>query len=260
MGNVHMEASQINYRGGSTKMSVEEAIKNAGNAGLAHTADIAPEFSATSAYTAGDIVYHDGSLYEFTANHAAGAWSTGDTQAVTVGGKITTLDGEAADLYSNKANQTTIAPLFSSETAYDPGDLVFYNGAAYRCVNAHEGAWDADDFSATTVANELSTLMSGLTNVILADLPTLYATKCAGTVAVHFVNTAFTPASDDLSTLIGSDNKPSRNNISTPVVEVGTGNILILTYKTTGVVELKDTQGNLIDHSASVYGTLVFNA
>ena len=27
MGNVHMEASQINYRGGETKMSVEEAIK-----------------------------------------------------------------------------------------------------------------------------------------------------------------------------------------------------------------------------------------
>lgn len=30
MGNVHMEASQINYRGGSTKQSVEEALKNAG--------------------------------------------------------------------------------------------------------------------------------------------------------------------------------------------------------------------------------------
>ena len=28
MGNVHMEASQVNYRGGETKMSVEEAIKN----------------------------------------------------------------------------------------------------------------------------------------------------------------------------------------------------------------------------------------
>ena len=30
MGNVHMEATQINYRGGSKKMSVEEAIKEAG--------------------------------------------------------------------------------------------------------------------------------------------------------------------------------------------------------------------------------------
>lgn len=31
MGNVHMEAAQINYRGGEKKMSVEEAIKNAGS-------------------------------------------------------------------------------------------------------------------------------------------------------------------------------------------------------------------------------------
>lgn len=98
MGNVHMEASQINYRGGEKKMSVEEAIKNAGNIGLAHTEDIAPEFSATSAYTAGDIVYHNGSLYEFTANHAAGAWSTDDTQAVTVGGEITSLKSGLTNL------------------------------------------------------------------------------------------------------------------------------------------------------------------
>lgn len=32
MGNVHMEATQINYRGGDEKMSVEEAIKKAGGA------------------------------------------------------------------------------------------------------------------------------------------------------------------------------------------------------------------------------------
>ena len=37
MGNVHMEASQINYRGGETKMSVEEAIK----AGSSYTLPIA---------------------------------------------------------------------------------------------------------------------------------------------------------------------------------------------------------------------------
>ena len=32
MGNVYMEATQINYRGGSKKMNVEEAIKEAGTA------------------------------------------------------------------------------------------------------------------------------------------------------------------------------------------------------------------------------------
>lgn len=163
MGNLRMNADQISYKGGEKPMSVEEAIKNAGNTGLAHTADIAPDFSTESAYSAGDYVYHNGTLYVFTSNHAAGAWSTSDTQAVTVGGEISTLTGETADLYSVKANQITIAPFFSENTAYDPGDLVYYNGLSYRCVNSHEGAWDADDFAATTIANELDDLKSGLT-------------------------------------------------------------------------------------------------
>ena len=126
---------------------------------------MAPEFSAEAAYTAGDIVWHEGGLYVFTADHAAGAWSTGDTQAVTVGGELATLSGDVSDLNSGKANQITIALTFNADTAYDPGDLVYHNGLTYRCVNSHEGEWDADDFAATTIANELDTLKSGLTGL-----------------------------------------------------------------------------------------------
>lgn len=112
MGNLYMEASQINYRGGEKKMSVEEALKN-------------------------------------TSGEAAA---------------IAQLQQDVIDLNDVKANKITIAPAFSAEASYDPGDLVYYNGLTYRCVNAHEGEWDADDFAATTIANELSSLMSGLTN------------------------------------------------------------------------------------------------
>ena len=127
---------------------------------------IAPEFSAESAYTADDIVWHEGALYVFTSDHAAGAWSTDDTQALTVGGEITTLSGNVSDLNSGKANQITIAPFFNPEAEYEAGDLVYYNGLTYRCTNDHQGAWDAADFAATTIANELDTLKSGLTNLI----------------------------------------------------------------------------------------------
>ena len=113
MGNVMMEASQINYRGGETKMSVEQALKE-------------------------------------TSGEAAA---------------IAALQEAVGDLQTTKANQITIAPFFSAETAYDPGDIVYYNGLSYRCVNAHEGEWDADDFAATTIANELSSLESGLTSL-----------------------------------------------------------------------------------------------
>lgn len=113
MGNLYMEASQINYRGGEKKMSVEEALKN-------------------------------------TSGEAAA---------------IAQLQQDVSDLNDVKANKITIAPAFSAEASYDPGDLVYYNGLTYRCVNAHSGEWDADDFAGTTIANELSTLESGLTNL-----------------------------------------------------------------------------------------------
>ena len=114
MGNVNMEASQINYRGGEKKMSVEDALKS-------------------------------------TSGEAAA---------------IAQLQTDVLNLNSNKANQITIAPFFSAEASYDPGDLVYYNGLTYRCVNAHEGDWDADDFAATTISNELDTLKSGLSSLI----------------------------------------------------------------------------------------------
>lgn len=118
MGNVNMEASQINYRGGQKKMSVEEALKN-------------------------------------TSGEAAA---------------IAQLQTDVLNLNSNKANQITIAPFFSAEASYDPGDLVYYNGLSYRCVNAHEGEWDADDFAATTIAGELDSLKNGLNDVTDIDL------------------------------------------------------------------------------------------
>lgn len=78
---------------------------------------------------------------------------------------VSGLAEDVSDLSEQKANQITIAPAFNPETTYEVGDLVYYNGLSYRCTNAHEGEWDADDFAATTISNELSSLMSGLTSV-----------------------------------------------------------------------------------------------
>lgn len=84
--------------------------------------------------------------------------------------RVAALESDVSDLNSNKANQITIAPFFNAETAYTAGDLVYYNGLSYRCTNDHEGEWDADDFAATTIANELDTLKSGLNNVWPCDI------------------------------------------------------------------------------------------
>ena len=121
MGNVSMEARDINYRGGETKMSVEEALKSTSG-----------EAAAIAA------------LQEAVGN----------------------LQTDTGNLQTTKANLITIAPVFSEETAYDPGDLVYNNGLTYRCTNAHEGEWDADDFAATTIDAELKSLNSKFTDLV----------------------------------------------------------------------------------------------
>lgn len=176
MGNVNMEASQINYRGGQKKMSVEEALKN-------------------------------------TSSEAAA---------------IAQLQTDVLNLNSNKANQITIAPFFSAEASYDPGDLVYYNGLSYRCVNAHEGEWDADDFAATTVANELDSLKSGLITMRTAEL-------------------TFTNAGYNLFTNSGTYTKEHHTLISSDegyVVMGGAGAYVRL-------IEYSNTTGNLVPCSES---------
>lgn len=106
MGNVNMEASQINYRGGSKKMSVEEAIKAAGTEitpeekewidtipELASQEIIAPEFDAEEGvYAIGDLVIYQGGLYQFTAAHeTAGAWNAEEVAAVKVSDELDSL-------------------------------------------------------------------------------------------------------------------------------------------------------------------------
>lgn len=54
-------------------------------------AGIAPTFSATTAYPAGAYVYYNGTLYRFTATHAAGSWTGTDATAVALGNDVADL-------------------------------------------------------------------------------------------------------------------------------------------------------------------------
>lgn len=51
----------------------------------------AAPFSTSTVYHIGDIVTYDGKLYKFTADHAAGSWSTNQVTQITVGSEITPL-------------------------------------------------------------------------------------------------------------------------------------------------------------------------
>ena len=72
-------------------------------------------------------------------------------------------------LTTNKAPKTDIAAAFSAESNYAVGDLVYYDGALYECTTAHEAAaWNAEDFTAASVASALNEVSSNLIGLDVA--------------------------------------------------------------------------------------------
>ena len=73
----------------------------------------APVFSASIAYAAGQHVLNNGTLYVFTADHAAGAWTGTDATAVNLGGEISdlknTINGIAQKLHLEIVGTTGLA-------------------------------------------------------------------------------------------------------------------------------------------------------
>lgn len=51
-------------------------------------ANIAPAFSASTTYVSGDYVLYGGKLYQFTSDHAAGAWTGADAEETTIAEKL----------------------------------------------------------------------------------------------------------------------------------------------------------------------------
>ena len=68
-----------------------QKLESAGgsSADTAKMSDIATEFNETTNYTAGCFVYHEGKLYQFNADHAAGAWDPTDVVEANVTDQIT---------------------------------------------------------------------------------------------------------------------------------------------------------------------------
>lgn len=85
--------------------------KSGGSSDSAKRSDIATEFSATTSYTAGCYVYHEGKLYIFNVDHAAGAWDPTDVALANVTDEITSnkaaIDALEDKVVANPTGQTT---------------------------------------------------------------------------------------------------------------------------------------------------------
>lgn len=81
----------------------------------------AQTFSTSKPYVTGEYVWNDGTLYRFTAAHAAGSWTGSDAKVVTIG-------GELADLKSDIDEQKENPLLFSK----------------LRNIHVYGNLWDED--------------------------------------------------------------------------------------------------------------------
>lgn len=105
---------------------------------------IAPTFSASTAYPAGAYVIYNGSLYRFTAAHAAGAWVGTDAVAAVLGNDVAELKGE----------------LNSIATTTNPANLFPFTqqSVVYKSIEDLTVAYPGDDavnLSFTSVANPI---------------------------------------------------------------------------------------------------------
>lgn len=133
-----------------------------------------------------------------------------------------------------KAAKADIAPTFSEESSYAVGDLVYYEGVLYECTTEHEAAaWDADDFTATSIDGELSSLKSGLTNVA-SKVPIMgnFAVACEAGVNIFHRNSmtlvdGYIPTSAFGNCLFNISNHSVEANCPNTIETDGNDNILI---------------------------------
>lgn len=116
---------------------------------------VAPAFSATTGYSEGDYVIYGGSIWQFTNDHAAGAWVGSDATEIgdvtdLVEGFAATLDDKiVANATAIEAISGSIADEFNPAVSYSAGDVVMHENQLYTFNAAHAaGAWigtDADE-------------------------------------------------------------------------------------------------------------------
>lgn len=58
-----------------------------------------------------------------------------------------------------------IAQEFDATASYAVDDYVLKDGVLYKCTTAHTGAWDANDFTATTISDEIADVADALDDI-----------------------------------------------------------------------------------------------
>ena len=112
---------------------VQKLEKDSGSsADNAKKTDIAAEFNTTTTYTKGVMVYHEGKLYQFDADHTAGAWTGSDVHETNVADAILEGGGGEQKTYGTAVDITSAS---QSEPYTCPSDGVVNLQSGYASAN-----------------------------------------------------------------------------------------------------------------------------
>ena len=138
-------------------LSLTDGELAATGGGGGSSASIAPTFDSTAAYTVGDYVYYEGTLYRFTSNHAAGDWNSEEVTAATIGADLEANTAEIAKAYKTDD---------AAETTIDDADYMpFYDSSAGA---KRKSLWS----NIKTVLSNIFTLLSVIGTVENGESPT----------------------------------------------------------------------------------------
>lgn len=167
------------------------ATVNLGRVGLV----LKGEWDSATAYTALDVVSHDGNAWAAKQNSTNVEPTTGNSDFWQLfsnnANLVATVQGYKEDAASSAAAAAAsaqygedafnaIAHTFSTSTAYTAGQYVWYEGELYRFNAAHPaGAWIGTDASRYTATDELPLIQANLTtlNSFAASVATVAETK-----------------------------------------------------------------------------------
>lgn len=179
------------------------ATQNLGRVGLV----LKGEWDSTTAYTALDVVSHDGNAWAAKQNSTNVEPTTGNSDfwqlfsnnadlVATVQGLKESAESSAAAAAASaqQAEEESelganamqgIAPVFAPTAAYSVGEYVWYRGVLYRFTANHAaGSWTGTDAAAAVIGNDLTDLKSALVNGSGAS---------TGNTAIVFCSSAYYP-------------------------------------------------------------------
>ena len=127
-------------------------------------AAIAPAFSSSQAYSAGDYCWYDGDLYQFTVDHIAGSWDASQVQPRNLTDGMADLRSElgekASDDYVWLLLASVAKPYDSLTFPVKAGTYCWYQDALYQAAADIDESeeWTAAHWEARVMADDLKSL------------------------------------------------------------------------------------------------------